>query len=111
MYTAPFCRKCEELKPIFEELAVIVQNIEGLNIAMLDLSENDVPGIHLPAPPLLMYHEPWTEPHEILFDWSPGLILPSLKAWLATSSEPYRKAFSQEAQEMDTAMGKVPVGQ
>merc|ERR1719183_1517949 len=56
MYYAPWCGHCKKLKPLWEELADVLQDVPGLVIAKMDATANEVKDLSIGSYPTLKFY-------------------------------------------------------
>ena len=95
-FYAPWCGHCKKLSPIWDQLAADVKDVQGLVIAKMDATANEVDGVEIRGYPTLKFYPKGSKGSPV--DYDGGRELENFKTWLKEKSEAY-KAHSAGRQE------------
>lgn len=83
-YYAPWCGHCKKLAPIWDQLASDLKDVQGLTIAKMDATANEVDGVDVRGYPTLKFYPKGAKNSPI--DYDGGRELENFKTWLKEKS-------------------------
>ncbi len=88
-YFAPWCGHCQEMAPLWEELADELKDVAGLVIADMDATNNEVEGMDFEGFPTLKLYQKGSKTAPIEFDGD--RTIEELKKYLLENSQAYQR--------------------
>jgi protein disulfide-isomerase A1 len=83
-FYAPWCGHCKKLSPIWDQLAADFKDVQGLTIAKMDATANEVDGVDIRGYPTLKFYPKGSKNAPI--DYDGGRELEGFKTWLNEKS-------------------------
>ena len=97
-YYAPWCGHCQQMAPMWEELANELKDVKGLVFADMDTTTNEVDGLELEGFPTLKLYLKGNKSQPLEFDGE--RTIDDLKAYLKEHSTTYQNYIKSKSEEL-----------
>ena len=97
-FYAPWCGHCKKLSPIWDQLAADLKDVQGLTIAKMDATANEVDGVEIRGYPTLKFYPKGSKSAPV--DYDGGRELDAFKTWLKEKSSAVKAYNAGKSEEL-----------